>query len=110
MNLRPHFHYMMTYFNECRPRGSCLDLGRRMAGTKSEPALCSGSGTPINTIFGGFLYECFTTQTVDDVTALGTEIFGSDSDPRVKKLKVSNSSNYRSTVVLVQLEATNLGP
>ncbi len=38
--------------------------------------------------FEGFLCECFSTQTVDDVTALGTEIFGSDSDPRVKKLKV----------------------
>jgi len=56
----------------------------------------------------GFLYECFSTQTVDDVTALGTEIFGSDSDPRVKKLKVGNSSHFSSagSVVLVQLEAT----
>ena len=30
-------------------------------------------------------------QTVDDVAALGTEIFGSDTDPRIKKLKVHTS-------------------
>ena len=45
-------------------------------------------------------------QTVEDVVALGAQIFGSESDPRIRKLKVYHTDPSYDILYIVVVECS----